>query len=80
MSTTASAMIHARIDPKLKQEAESILKRLGITSAEAIRMYYAQIANKKAIPFRLDLEEGDLEENYTKVEDETHLKSLIGLN
>jgi len=80
MNKTASARVHARMDPELKKRVEAILERLGISSAEAIRMYYAQIANKKAIPFHLNLEEDDQEENYTKVKSEAHLKDLIGFN
>ena len=80
MSSTNSTMVHARMDPKLKKAVEKILKRLGISFAEAIRMYFAQIANRKAIPFTLDLETDDVQENYIRVKDEAHLKRLIGLD
>ncbi len=80
MPSSNTAMLHVRIDPKLKKAAESILGRLGLNSAEAIRMYYAQIADKKAIPFDLSLEEGDRKENYTKVKNGAHLRKLIGLS
>lgn len=37
------AIINTRIEPKLKSEAEHILHKLGLTSAEAIRLFYKQI-------------------------------------
>ncbi len=48
---TKSAVVHARIDADLKAGAESILKQIGVSSAEAIRMFYRQIEMKHGIPF-----------------------------
>lgn len=76
---TQTALIHARIEPSLKKAAEEILKELGISSTEAIRMLYAQIARKKGIPFTLDLENEDVPANYTKVKNGEHLKELMGM-
>ncbi len=74
-----TALIHARIEPSLKEAAEKILDELGMTATEAIRMLYAQIARKKGIPFNLDLETEDTPEHYTKVKNDEHLKELIGM-
>lgn len=76
---TKTTMIHARMEPTLKEAAEIILKQLGLTATEAIRMFYSQIAHKKAIPFPLDLEKTDEKAYYTKVKSNKHLKELIGL-
>ena len=46
------ALLHVRIDPKIKAEAEKIIKRLGISHSDAVRMYYSQIVEEKGIPFR----------------------------
>jgi DNA-damage-inducible protein J len=43
--------INARIDPALKQTAEAIFSRLGMSSGEAIRMFYAQVALNHGMPF-----------------------------
>lgn len=76
----ASTIIHTRIDSRLKKQAEEILKALGMTSAEAIRMFFAQIANKKRIPFGLDLATDDIPENYIEIKDENEFAKLIGLS
>jgi len=48
---TRSAVIHARIEPEAKREAEGILARLGMTPMEAIRVFYRQIALRQGLPF-----------------------------
>ena len=76
----ASTIIHTRMDSKLKKSAEDVLKELGLTSAEAIRMFFAQIANKRRIPFALNLEVDDVPENYIEIKDSEELAKLIGLS
>ena len=46
-----TATINTRIDPKLKAQAESILHKVGLTSAEAVRLLYKQICLQKGLPF-----------------------------
>lgn len=50
-----TAIINARVVPELKQEVESILSRLGITTTQAIIMYFEQIKLNNGIPFALRL-------------------------
>jgi len=45
------ATINARIEPKLKIDAEAILHKVGLTSAEAVRLLYRQICLRKGLPF-----------------------------
>jgi len=49
-NTTA---VYARIDTNLKNNAESILAKLGITPASAIQMLYSQIVLRNGMPFEL---------------------------
>lgn len=53
MSNTS--VIYARIDTNLKENAEDILARLGISPSSAIQMFYSQIVLTKGIPFDLKL-------------------------
>jgi DNA-damage-inducible protein J len=48
---TNTVMIHTRIEPKLKKQAEKIFAQLGITASEAIRMFYAAVIREKGIPY-----------------------------
>ena len=45
--------VYARIDSNLKDNAESILSQLGISTSRAIQMLYSQIVLKKNMPFEL---------------------------
>ena len=44
-------MIRARVEPKLKSDAETILESLGMTASDAIRVFYKQIVLRKGLPF-----------------------------
>lgn len=74
-----NSMIRARTTKGLKESAEKILRALGVTPSQAINMFYMQIVLRKSIPFSIDLEEGDIPENYIEVKDSKHLRSLLGL-
>jgi len=50
-----SAVIHTRIDPTIKKEAESVFSQLGMTPTEAVRLFYTQVSLRKAIPFSLHI-------------------------
>ncbi len=46
-----TAMIVARTEPALKADAEKILKKLGLSTTEAINIFLAQIRLMKGLPF-----------------------------
>lgn len=47
--------LNARIEPALKSNAERILKKLGLSNAEAIRLFYTQICLNKGLPFDIKI-------------------------
>jgi len=47
--------VYARIDTELKENAEGILARLGITPSSMIQMLYSQIVLRQGIPFEVSL-------------------------
>ncbi len=49
------ATVNARIEPKLKKEAENILNEVGLTSAEAVRLFYKQVCLHKGLPFEVKI-------------------------
>ena len=48
-----TAMIRARVDPDLKQEAESIFEALGLTTTQAITLFYQQVKWYRGLPFEV---------------------------
>ena len=50
------AVVRARVDKKLKHDSETILRRLGISQTEAIRMFFSQVVLRKGLPFAVSLQ------------------------
>lgn len=50
-----TANLYARIEPEVKEQAESILAALGIPASNAITMFYKQIILQRGIPFEMKL-------------------------
>ena len=48
-----TAMIRARVEPELKQEAEKVFTTLGLSPTEAITLFYKQTALHNGLPFAL---------------------------
>jgi DNA-damage-inducible protein J len=46
-----TGVIRARVAPELKAQAESIFAKIGLSSSDAIRMFYSQVAMRKGLPF-----------------------------
>ncbi len=52
---TKTANVLARVEPEVKEQAESILGQLGIPASVAINMLYKQIIITQGLPFSLTL-------------------------
>lgn len=46
-----TAMAHARLSPEVKEQAENILKELGISISTAYELFYRQIIAYNGLPF-----------------------------
>lgn len=47
--------LYVRIEPEVKEEAESILAALGIPASNAINMFYKQIILNRGLPFEVKI-------------------------
>jgi len=50
-----TAVIQARIDPEVKNNAQKILSKLNITMSEAISIFLTQVSLNRGIPFELKI-------------------------
>ncbi len=50
-----TTMIHARIEPNLKQEAEAMLSSLGLNMTQAITLFLQQVKYQRGLPFEVKL-------------------------
>ncbi len=48
----SNVTVQARISQELKQEAETVLSAIGMTTAEAIRVFLQQTVNSGGLPFQ----------------------------
>jgi DNA-damage-inducible protein J len=49
MST--NAVVRARIDERIKEEAAAVLAAMGLTVSDAFRILLTRVAREKALPF-----------------------------
>ena len=56
-----SANLYARIEPEVKEQAESILSELGMPASNAINMFYKQIILRRGLPFDVKLPQHPLD-------------------
>ena len=50
-----AAAISARMDPELKRNTEKIFKKLGLTTTQAITMFYKQVELSRGLPFSVQI-------------------------
>jgi DNA-damage-inducible protein J len=49
---TANTVVRARIDERVKKEAEAVLASIGLTVPDAFRLMMVRIATERALPFQ----------------------------
>lgn len=52
-TTNKTSMLHIRVRPDIKREAEDILDNLGMTTTEAVNIYLKQIILNCGLPFEV---------------------------
>ena len=81
-------MIRARTDPSLKLEIDQILGKLGLTTTEAINLFFHQIKLRRGIPFDLTIpntttlktfKNTDNKKNVVKCRDAKDMFNKLGL-
>jgi DNA-damage-inducible protein J len=80
--------VDVRIDSRLKNAAEKVLAKVGLSPAEAIRLFYEQVELQQGLPFEVhvpnketieairDLDEG---RNLTTYQNLNDFKKSLGL-
>lgn len=53
--TSQAASVHSRSKPETKKIAEEILRKLGLSPTEAIRLFYTQITLRNGLPFNISI-------------------------
>jgi DNA-damage-inducible protein J len=83
-----SAMIRARVDPQLKDEVEDLFAQLGLSTTEAITLFYRQVKLNRGLPFDVRIPnavtqrtfaETDAGENVVRCEDAQDMFARLGI-
>ena len=48
-----TSTVRARIEPDLKDRAEKVFRKLGLTSTQAITLFYKQVELRDGLPFEI---------------------------
>jgi len=51
MTMAANALVQARIDRAVKEEAAAVLASMGLTVSDAVRLLLTKVAKEHALPF-----------------------------
>ena len=83
-----TAMVRARIEPILKDKAEQILHNLGLSTTQAIALFYRQVELYKGLPFevvipnkttRKTFEDTDADRNLIMCKDTDDMFQKLGI-
>ena len=86
MSKTAT--VRARIEPELKKNVEDIFAHLGLSTTEAINLFYKQVELHRGLPFEVKipkeltkatLEKTDREEEIVDCENVEDMFNQLGI-
>ncbi len=56
--------VRARMDEDLKQDAEDILKQLGLSTSQAINLFFSQFVLRRGLPFDVVIPEDKKRDQY----------------
>lgn len=63
-----TAMIQARISPDLKSEVETILHEIGLSTSEAITIFFKRVKLERGIPFEVKIPSAETKEAIEELE------------
>jgi len=83
-----SATVRARIEPRLKRDAEKLFERLGLSTSQAISLFFRQVTLHKGLPFEVAIpspttkrtfEDTDARRNLVLCEDADDMFKKLGI-
>ena len=83
-----TSTVRARIEPDLKDKAEQVFRKLGLTSTQAITLFYKQVELRNGLPFDVvitnettlrTLDETDASKNLVVCEDADDMFRKLGI-
>ena len=72
-------MIRARVEPDLKHEAEAVFSQLGLSTTEAITLFYKQVTLHHGLPFAVRLPNAETREALRQARESENLTEYDGV-
>ncbi len=82
------ATVRARIEPWLKEDVEKLFKEMGLSTTEAITLFYRQVKLRNGLPFNVVIpnkttekvfEDTDARRNLIRCEDADDMFDKLGI-
>jgi DNA-damage-inducible protein J len=83
-----TSTVRARIEPLLKEDVEKLFKKMGLTTTEAINLFYRQVKLRKGLPFSVVIpnkttekvfKDTDAKRNLIRCEDTNDMFDKLGI-
>ena len=74
-----TAMIRARVEPELKRQAEEYFSALGMSTTEAITLFYKQVTVHHGLPFEVRIPNDETIEALRQARDREGLEEYSSL-
>ena len=72
--------IRARVEPTIKKGAEGFFEKLGLSSTEAITLFYKQVMLRRGLPFNVELPNKETVETLRKARQGKEVHSYNSLD
>ncbi len=63
-----TTMVHARVQSDLKADTEKIFRKLGLSTTEAIAVFFSQVRLRKGLPFDVKIPNKTTLETFSKTD------------
>ncbi len=71
-----SVTLSVRMDPELKQKADEVFRRLGLTASQAIVLFYKQVELQQGLPFAVRLPNATTRKALEEAQERRNLKDF----
>ena len=76
-SVSQTALVRGRVDARRKARVDRILHKLGLTTADALNLFYAQVEQRRGLPFDVVLHREPSEETLSSLNEDVHRRPMF---
>ena len=75
-----TATVRARVEPQLKADVEKLLHQLGLSTTEAINLFYRQVRLRQGLPFLVEMPNAETRKTFEATDRGEDLNSYESLD